>query len=144
VERNHIYGVPQNAIYAARLFATSIADNYIEGFGESDKPGTWHGIFASVQGEAASTIAHNRIFNFQQETETKSSYRYVAITVNYGTGVAVVTGNAIRGKGTPRGIGLHFSADGDRKLMLTSTGNAVNDVATERYVDANVTLKAGL
>lgn len=107
VERNHIYGVPGNAIYAHRLFATSIADNYIEGFGEGDETGTWHGICATLQGGAASTISGNRIFNGHGEKKPASSYRYIAVSVNYGTGVISVTGNAIRGKGTPRGTGLH-------------------------------------
>lgn len=144
VERNHIYGVPQNAIYAHRLFATSISDNYIEGFGEGDKPGTWHGIYATVQGGAGSTISHNRIFNSRGENQVNSSYRYVSLTVNYGAGVSVVAHNAIRGGGTPRGIGLYYAAPGDRKLMLTSTGNAVEDVATKRFVGGNVTLSPGL
>ncbi len=37
IERNHIYGVPHTAIYADHMYATSISDNYIEGFGETDE-----------------------------------------------------------------------------------------------------------
>ncbi|MCX7599584.1 MAG: right-handed parallel beta-helix repeat-containing protein, partial [Armatimonadetes bacterium] len=62
VERNHIYGVGGHAIYAHRLFGSSISNNYIEGFGEGGQAGTWCGIWASLQGGPASTIAHNRIF----------------------------------------------------------------------------------
>jgi parallel beta-helix repeat protein len=32
---NHVYGVGQHAIYAHRCWSTTIADNYIEGFGET-------------------------------------------------------------------------------------------------------------
>ncbi len=144
VERNHIYGVPQHAIYANRLFATSICDNYLEGFGETEAKGTWCGILAQVQGGAASTIANNRIFNFGGEKQADSTYRYLSVSVNYGTGVVSVTGNALRGAGTPRGTGLVYTAAGDRKLIVASTGNVVENIATPRVVDERVTLTAGL
>jgi hypothetical protein len=143
VERNHIYGVPQHAIYAHRLFATSICDNYIEGFGETKEPGTWCGIQATVQGDAASTIANNRIFNFGGEKGTGSLYRYLAVSANYGIGLVVVTGNAIRGPGTPRGTGLHYEAGEKRGLSVVSIGNAVEGVNTPRFVGDRVTVSAG-
>jgi hypothetical protein len=143
VERNHIYGVAHDAIYAHRLFATSICDNYIEGFGETQEPGTWCGIRASVQGDAASTIATNRIFNFGGEPQPGSLYRYLAISANYGDGLVVVSGNAIRGAGTPRGTGLHYTAGDNRTLTVVSTGNAVEGVSTPRFTDARVTVSAG-
>lgn len=143
VERNHIYGVPQHAIYAHRLFATSICDNYIEGFGETKEAGTWCGIEATVQGDAASTIANNRIFNFDGEKQPDSSYRYLSISANYGTGVVSVTGNVIRGAGTPRGTGLYYLAGEKRGLTVVSTGNAVEHVNTPRFVGERVTVSAG-
>ena len=143
VERNHMYGVGQHAIYAHRLFASAICDNYIEGFGEGNEAGTWCGIWASLQGGAASTIAHNRIFNFAGERHPDSEYRYISLTVNYGTGLAVVTGNAILGAGTPRGIGLHFSAPEGRAMKIVSTANAVEQVHTPRFVGPGVTVTAG-
>ena len=143
VERNHIYGVSQHAIFAHRLFATSICDNYIEGFGETKEAGTWCGIHATVQGGAASTIADNRIFNFGGEKEPGSVYRYIAVSVNYGTGMVVVTGNAIRGAGTPRGTGLYYTAAEKLGLIVVSTGNAVEGVSTPRFIDARVTVSAG-
>jgi hypothetical protein len=143
IERNHIYGVPQNAIYAHRLFATSICDNYIEGFGETKELGTWCGIVAQVQGDAASTIAHNRIFNFGGEKNAGSNYRYLALSVTYGTGMVIVTGNAIRGAGTPRGTGLYYTAGDKLGLIVVSTGNAVEGVNTPRFVDARVTMAPG-
>lgn len=143
VERNHIYGVPQHAIYAHRLFATSICDNYIEGFGETKEPGTWCGIYATLQGSAASTIANNRIFNFEGEKGPDSFYRYLAVSSNYGMGVVTVTGNAIRGAGTPRGTGLHYTAGEKKGLTVVSTGNAVAEVNTPRFVDDRVTVSAG-
>jgi|GEM_PF-587322 hypothetical protein len=144
VERNHIYGVKGNAIHAHRLFATSIADNYIEGFGEGEEAGAWYGIRATLQGGAASTICGNRIFNFHGEKQPASDYRYLGVLVNYGTGVVSVTGNAIRGKGTPRGTGLHYTTLGETDLVVTSTGNIVHNVHTDRVVGDRVTLSAGL
>lgn len=143
VERNHIYGAPHDAIYAHRLFATSISDNYIEGFGETDGTGTWCGIRGSVQGGAASTIAHNRIFGLGGEKQEKSAYPYIALSVNYGTGLVIVSGNAIRGAGTPRGTSLYYTAGGMRILNVVSTGNAVEGVNTPRTTEAGVTISAG-
>lgn len=144
IERNHIYGVPQNAIYAHRLFATVIADNYIEGFGEGSQAGTWHGIRASLQGGTASTIHGNRIFNFGGEKGPDSAYRYLAVSVNYGTGVVSVTGNAIRGAGKKGGVGLHYSAKEGTQMKVVSAGNAVEDVEVPRLSEERVTLTSGL
>ncbi|MEI6500272.1 MAG: right-handed parallel beta-helix repeat-containing protein, partial [Armatimonadota bacterium] len=143
VERNHIYGVPHNAIYAHRIFATSICDNYLETFGETTEAGTWCGIVATVQGAAASTIAHNRIFNFGLEKQVDSVYRYLALSVNYGQGVVIVSGNAIRGAGTPRGTGLYYTAGEKQGLTVVSTGNAVEGVGTPRFSEGHVVVTAG-
>lgn len=143
VERNHIYGVPHTAIYAHRLFGTSICDNYIEGFGETDEAGTWCGIEAIAQGGAASTIAHNRIFNFGGEKQPASTYRYLAVSVKYGTGLVVVTGNALRGAGTPRGTGLYYTAGDNLALTVVSTGNGVENVHTPRTDGPRVTVSSG-
>lgn len=144
VERNHIYGVPRHAIFAHRMFASSICDNYIEGFGEDETPGEHYGIYATLQGGTGSTIANNRIFSFRGEKQEESAYRYLALRVNYGTAMAVVANNVIRGSGTERGTALHYTASGDRKLLLTSSGNAVADVAQSRMVEGNVELQPGL
>lgn len=144
VERNHIYGVPQNAIFAHRMFATSISDNYIEGFGECEESGRWHEIYGTLQGGSGCTIANNRIFNFRGERQEESEYRYLALTVNYGTATAVVANNVIRGSGQPRGTAMYYSAQGDRKLLVTSNGNAVADVAEPGVVEGNVVLQPGL
>lgn len=144
VERNHVYGVPHNAIYANRVYGTSISDNYIEGFGETSTPGTWYGINATVQGDAASTISDNRVFNFAGEDNAGSAYRYIALSrVNYGSGVASVTGNVIRGGGTRLGAGLYYDGGG-RSLTVTSTGNAVVNVHRARSIGPDVTVSPGL
>jgi hypothetical protein len=144
VERNHIYGVPQNAIHAERLWASSISDNYIEGFGEGDTAGTWHGIYASIQGGAASTIADNRIMNFREEKHESSLFRYLSLRVRYDTGMVVVTGNSIRSKGVPRGTGLYYDAPVHTRLVVTSCGNVIRDVIKKRHVGVNVILDGGL
>ena len=144
VERNHIYGVPQNAIYAHRLFGTSISNNYIEGFGETNKTGNWYGIYASLQGDKASTIANNRIFNFHDEKNPSSNYRYLALSVNYDTAMVVVSDNAIQGNGTPYETGLYYDSPEDFQLDVTSKGNAVRKVGKKRFVGKNVMLNKGL
>lgn len=144
IERNHIYGVPQNAIYAHRLFASAICDNYIEGFGEGPQAGAWHGIRASLQGDAASVIAGNRIFCLGGEKNPDATYHYLAVSVNYGSGVVTVTGNAIRGAGTPRGVGLQYAAKEGTRLSVVSTGNAVEGVQVPRVAEERVTLTSGL
>ncbi|NOZ23626.1 MAG: right-handed parallel beta-helix repeat-containing protein [Planctomycetes bacterium] len=147
VARNHVYGVPQNAIYAHRLFATTISDNYLEGFGETTQAGTWYGIYATIQGDAASTIANNRIFNFKlrknPENGSASTYRYIALLANYKTGMVSVTGNAIRGAGTDRETALHYTAKQSARLAVTSMGNAIEDIEAKRFVGDNVTLSSG-
>ncbi|HAV65334.1 MAG TPA: hypothetical protein DCY13_23540 [Verrucomicrobiales bacterium] len=145
VERNHIYGVPNHAIWADRVFGTSISDNYIEGFGETTTAGTWYGIYATAQGEIASTINGNRVFNFGGESQTGSTYRYIGIpNVNYSSGFVTVTGNAIRGAGTTRGTGLYYQKGSGTALTVISTGNLVNNVQTQRTIGTGVTVNAGL
>ncbi|HET9895679.1 MAG TPA: right-handed parallel beta-helix repeat-containing protein [Streptosporangiaceae bacterium] len=126
VERNHVYGNGAAGISARRLFASSISDNYIEDFNTS-------GITATVQGDAASVIMGNRIFQFSGTGTT-----FLGITqVNYGTGEVAVTGNVIRGGGT--GTGLSYQR-GSNQLTVTSTGNLVQNVATPRSAGAGVVL----
>ncbi len=144
IERNHIWDVPHTAIYANRLFGTSLSNNFIEGFGETVQAGTWCGIQATVQGGAASTIMGNRIFNLGGEKTPASVYRYLAVSTNYDTGVISVVGNTIRGSDTGRGIGLYYTSQGNTRLIVTSAGNAVENVHTKQFVGAGVTLSSGL
>jgi hypothetical protein len=129
VERDHLYGDGAAGISASRLFGTSISDNYIEDFATS-------GIIVTVQGDAASVISQNRIFQF---SGTGTTFLNVS-QVNYGTGELTVTGNVIRGGGT--GTGLSYQR-GSNQLTITSTGNLVTSVTTPRSVGAGVTLAAG-
>ena len=64
--------------------------------------------------------------------------------MKYGTGVATLTGNAIRGKGTERGVGLNYSAKDGTSLVLVSSGNVVHNVHKQRVAGDRVTLSAGL
>ncbi|GAB2945164.1 right-handed parallel beta-helix repeat-containing protein [Nonomuraea fastidiosa] len=130
IERNHVYNVGGAGINADRLYATSLSDNYIEDFAT-------YGIEAAVQGDAASTITGNRVFQFSGTGTT-----YVAITrVNYGTGNVAVTGNVIRGNGS--GTGLSYQRGGNQ-LTVTSTGNLVTEVTTQRSVGSGVNVTAGV
>jgi hypothetical protein len=147
VDGNHVYGAPRHAIYVDRAYATSVSNNYIEGFGETKTTGTYYGIGVTLQGNVGSTIAGNRIFNFGGEDSEQSRYSYIAIVqVNYKAGRAVVTGNTVGGTGTASSIGLDYNKGGrpDTTLTVTSSGNAVTNVGQPRRLGAGVTLDAGL
>jgi hypothetical protein len=147
IVRNNIYGVPNTAIHAEHLFGTTISDNYIEGFGETKQAGIWYGIYGTVQGGAASTISNNRILNFGVNLNgpgnSASIYRYLALSVNYDTGVVSITGNTVRGMGVGDETGLYYTSGGNHQLIVTSAGNAVVDVKTPRFTDSGVTLSPG-
>ena len=145
VRNNHVYGVPGNAIYANRLWGTSITDNYVEDFGGTSETGTWYGIEATVQGGVASTISDNKVFNINGESNPESTYRYIGISkVNYGTGIVSVTGNAIRGGSSPQGTGLYYARGSGDRLMVSSTGNIVADIGKIRRIDGDqVTVTPG-
>jgi hypothetical protein len=130
INGNHIYGVGgDTALYANRLFGSSIADNYIEDFGTV-------GIVARVQGDAASTITTNRIFKFNEGSGT-----FLLVEGNYGNAKAVVNSNTIRGNG--EGIGLDYEKGNAQSLEVVSSGNLVSDVTTDRIVGPGVTLNPG-
>jgi hypothetical protein len=146
IERNRVYSVLENAIYADRMYGTSISNNYIDGFGETEASGTWYGINGTIQGETASTIANNRVFNSDSngESTSGSTFLYIAISRVYDeSGLCSVTGNVIRGAGTERGIGLSYDG-GENPLTVVSTGNAVVDVHTPRFVGPTVTVDSGV
>jgi parallel beta-helix repeat protein/putative cofactor-binding repeat protein len=143
IERNHLYGNQQNGIYANRAYGTTISDNYIEDFGDTTTAGTWYGIKATIQGGAATTMMGNRIFDFHGEN-SNSTYIYLGVIVNYGTGDVSVTGNTIRGAGSSTSTGLYYSKGNGAGLTVTSTGNMVDGVHTTRTVGTGVTLTAGL
>jgi hypothetical protein len=128
---NHIYGVDgQTALDLNRLYGSSVHDNYIEDFGE-------YGIYAAVQGGAASTISSNRVFKFNDGDGT-----YVFVRGNYANAKLSVTGNAIRGNGG--GIGLDYQRGSAESLEVVSTGNLVSEVAVQRQVGEGVILNPGV
>ena len=144
IDGNHLYGDGGTAIYASRMFGTSISNNYIEDFGGAGGSTTWYGIDGTVQGDAASTIAGNRVFMFPAEI-AGTTYRYIAITqVNYGSAYVTATGNNIRGAGKAADTGFYYSAGSGVTLHVTSSGNSVASVGTTRTTGAGVTLSAGI
>ncbi len=147
IERNHIYGVPRHAIYVGRAFATSVSDNYIEGFGETKTPGTYYGIGVTLQGDVGSTIAGNRIFNFDGAGNARSKYSYIGIVqVNYKAGLASITGNVIGGASTANSVGLDYNKGNlpGTTLTVTSAGNSITKVGKPLSLGAGVTVNAGL
>jgi hypothetical protein len=131
IRGNHIYGVDGGpALWAERLYGSSISDNYIEDFVDA-------GILATVQGGAATTISNNRIFQDDERAGT-----FLHVEGNYGDAKASVTGNTIRGDGV--GVGLNYQKGGADSLEVVSTGNLVTEVTTEREVGEGVTVSEGM
>lgn len=144
VRGNHLYGVPQHAIFANACFATAIEGNYIEEFGVSGgKSNTWYGIACTVQGGAASVIANNKVFQLNGEPST-GSFVYIGVQqVNYGIGELNVIGNAIRGASGKHDTGLSYELGGGVGLKVLSNSNNVQSVGTPRVVGKGVTLVDG-
>lgn len=131
INGNHIYGVDgDSALYANRLYGSSISDNYIEDFGTI-------GVVARVQGGAASTITNNRIFQDDGRGGT-----FLQVLGNYGDAKAAINNNTIRGEGL--GIGLDYQRGSATSLEVTSNGNLVTDVEVDRQVGEGVIINPGL
>jgi hypothetical protein len=131
IRGNHIYGVDGGpALWAERLYGSSISDNYIEDFVDA-------GILGTVQGGAATTISNNRIF--QDDGRAGS---FLRVEGNYGDAKAAVTGNTIRGDGI--GVGLDYQKGRADSLEVASTGNLVSEVTTQRQVGEGVTVTEGM
>jgi Right handed beta helix region len=138
---NHLYGVGQNAIYASRLYGTTISDNYIEDFGSKQNSGTWYGIEATAQGDTGSTISGNKVFNNNGESRS-AKYIYIGITqVNSGTSYLAVNGNVIVGV-RPDDVGLSVSG-GSHHLVVASQGNEIANVGTATRHYGNVIITGG-
>ena len=141
ISGNHLYGVGQDAIQANRMYGTTIADNYIEDFGDQQTSGTWYGIVGTAQGSVGSTINNNKINNHGTSPDG-ARHIYLGITqTNYGTGYLSVTGNVIVGT-RPGDIGLYFNG-GANRLVVTSTGNVVAAVRTIRTYGSGVSGSSG-
>jgi hypothetical protein len=141
ITANHLYGVGQSAIYANRLFGTTISDNYIEDFGSKQRSGTWYGIEATAQGGIGSTISGNSVFNAPGLSRS-ASYVYIGITrVNSGTSYLAASGNVIVGTGG--GVGFLFSG-GANRLVVASSGNEVVGVGTAIRRSGDVVVTRGI
>jgi hypothetical protein len=146
VERNHIYGVGGNGIHAHRLFGSSISNNYIEDFGRNATPAVHYGIWASIQGGAASVLSFNRVFNFKNAEKPGSAHVFLAIQSNYEKGLATLIGNTMRGTGGRRSTGMAFARTLGSELNVMSMGNVVMFSAQEstiRVVDEGVIIQSG-
>jgi hypothetical protein len=141
ISGNHLYTNYRNAIYADRLYGTTISNNYIEDFGSKQGSGTWYGIVATVQAGIGSTIFNNKIFNDKGENPG-SRYVYIGIVrTNYGIGYLSLTGNVIVGD-QPTDVGLSFDG-GANKLLVTSSGNVIANVGTISSRSSSVTESTG-
>lgn len=88
-----------------------------------------------------------RIFNFALRKNpmrgAASTYEYLALRTNYGTGVVSVTGNAIRGAGTKQEKALRYVAPPGKRLIVTSVGNVIEGIQNKRSSDGDVTISSG-
>jgi parallel beta-helix repeat protein len=142
---NHIYGVRQHAIYANRCYGTTIADNYIEDFGrDGGATNTWYGVACTVQGDVASVIRENKVFNGSSQPAA-GIFRFIGIPqVNYGTGVINVIGNVMRGSNTAADNTALYFRGGSNPLWVMSSGNQAFSAGTPMTVSTNATLVAGI
>jgi parallel beta-helix repeat protein len=143
VSGNHLYGDGQDGIYVHRMFGTTIADNYVEDFASAQTSGSYYGIEADVQGDVASTVSGNKVFNDGAAESATASHTYIALTqVGYGIGNVAVTGNVVVGRQSSD-VGLSFTGGGN-PLQVSSTGNRVSGVGTARSLGANATVDSGV
>lgn len=140
VSGNHLYGNGQDGISAARMYGTTVADNYIEDFGSRQDSGTWYGIVGTVQGNVGSTISGNKISNDRGETPGAGHVDVAITQASGGTGYLAVFGNVIIGAG-PSDVGFSFSGRPGR-LLVASSGNEVAQVGTARRT-SDTTLTSG-
>jgi hypothetical protein len=140
----HLYGVPQNAIYANRCFGTTIQDNYIEDFGGSSAGGqTWYGIACTLQGGVGSVITGNKVFQFGKEGPASNLIFIGVPQVNYGTGIVNVVNNVIVGTNAANEIGLSYQTGNAPGLQMLSANNNVQSVVRPRVVGPKVGLVSG-
>ncbi|BCM89394.1 hypothetical protein IAD21_01240 [Abditibacteriota bacterium] len=147
IERNHVYGVSQNAIFANRAYATSITSNYIEGFGENQTPGRYYGIGLTLQGNIGSTVSDNRIFSISGGKNAKSTYSSIGVVqVNYQDGYVNIHGNTLRGTGASNFIGVNYAKGKaeNTSLNITSFGNSISNMGTPCLMEKGVVLSPGI
>lgn len=133
---NHLYGDAQDGIYANRMWATTVSDNYIEDFGDGQSSGSWYGILGTNQCGIGSAMDGNKIFNDGGEKITSVSYVYLAVSQNSSgcSGLLTVTGNVIYDQtAKSTATGMDFSGNGSAgSLTIGSAGNIIRGVATGR------------
>ena len=144
IENLHVYGASRGAIDANRCFGTRIVGNYIEDFGyQGTANSAYSGIYCRAQGDASSIIANNTVNLFQSTLGTNTTYRFIDVEGNYGSPLLSVTGNAVRGHGTSKEIGLSYRKGGGSGMTVSSTGNAVANIGTARYADTGIVVSTG-
>ncbi len=129
VRGNHLYVVHGDAINVSHANATSITDNYIEGYGRAqpEPRGRYAGIAVTNilgrPGWGPVIIANNRIKHRRDDVDA----RYVgilALAAKRQQGAAVVSGNVLVLNGRETGIRLGAGSEG--RLSATVTGNIVD------------------
>ena len=92
-----------------RCFGTTVEGNYIEDFGNAAGTKTAYGLQATLQGDAASVISGNKVFDFNADSKA-TRYIYIGVTaVNYGVGELAIVGNSVRGNSRTSDTGLSYS-----------------------------------
>ena len=139
---NHLYGDGHNAIVADNMWATTIADNYIEDFDSAEATGTYSGIVAQANGGNTSVISGNKVFEWAKEA-TGATYDFIKVTSLYGNATMVVDGNVVYGNGTAADVGFSYAGAG-YTLGVTSTGNSVQAVGNALTLGTGATTSAGI
>lgn len=144
IHGNHLYNIQKHGVYAQGCYGTSIADNYIEDFGDSGGNTTYYGIACTLQVDpVGSVISGNKVFMLQAE-HSGTNYIYVGVPWlnSAGTGKLNVSGNIIVGTGSTSDTGLSYNPDGPSatyKINVLSSNN-VQSVGSVRNVVAGTTI----
>jgi parallel beta-helix repeat protein len=143
IRGNHVYGVGEHGIYAGRCYGTTVEGNYIEQFGSTGASGTtYYGVYASLQGSAASTVNGNKIFMFGG-TGNSANLDYIGVKGNYGVTQATVSGNTILGHSGNTEVGLNYQLGAATSLYVASTGNSIQKVHTISTIGTGVRVDTG-
>ena len=130
IEGDHVYDysrarpVSGDALDVRRMYATTVADNYVEDFGGGRSPAD--GIHTTAQSGWGSVISGNKVFSRRGDKVGA----FISVWGLSGSSHVAVTGNDVMGTGT--GTGLAYHRNGNH-LLVTSTGNQVVAVATPRF-----------
>lgn len=142
IRGNHIYGtIPLSGIKANNSFATTITNNYIEQFGDTNASGGFYnGINCTVLDGWGAKVTHNLVSCLQ--AGASSTYQYVSMSAGNGqtTATGVLSGNMMIPPASPLGsaIGIVLDTNGGGAILNVAVSDNVNRVSGAAFVTSSV------